>query len=192
MKKTIALILALVMCVSLLSACGGGGAAETKPVSDGGVFTYTYENGVMTISGKGVLDYDAMEACGAYDVLRAATEAVHVVLEEGVTGIGRGTFSTYSALTSVTIPESVTEIGENAFINCGFTSVTIPGSVTKIGANAFLSCGVLTSVTIPASVTLIDNGAFKGCALTSVTIPNPDAVIASDAFDFGVTIVYGD
>ena len=41
MKKTIVLVLALVMCVSLLSACGGGGSAETKPAADGGVFTYT-------------------------------------------------------------------------------------------------------------------------------------------------------
>ena len=49
MKKTIALILAFVMCVSLLSACGGGGAAETKPAADGGVFPYTYENGVLTL-----------------------------------------------------------------------------------------------------------------------------------------------
>lgn len=214
MKKTIVLILAFVMCVSLLSACGGGGAAETKPAADGGVFTYTYENGVLTISGKGVLDYDGMEASGAANVLQSATEAVHVVLEEGVTEIGRGAFSTCGALASVTLPESVTEIGENAFIGCGLTSVTIPGSVAKIGDRAFLSCGTLTSatiqdgvtaigdsafascgaltsVTIPMSVTEIGEYAFLNCSLTSVTIPNPGTVIAENSFDSGVTINQG-
>ena len=88
-----------------------------------------------------------------------------------------------SSLTSVTIPNSVTSIGAEAFRNCSsLTSVTIPNSVTSIGNWAFNSCSSLTSVTIPNSVTFIGNGAFAYCSgLTSVTLPN-NATIPSNAF----------
>jgi hypothetical protein len=70
----------------------------------------------------------------------------------------------------VTIPSTVTSIGESAFNNCtGLTSVTIPSSVTTIGSKAFYGCTGITSVTIPSSVTAIGDGAFAGCTeLTDV------------------------
>ncbi len=88
-------------------------------------------------------------------------------------------------LTNVTIPNSVTSIGENAFNCCeNLTSVTIPNSVTSIGAGAFGGCEGLTSVIIPNSVTEIGAGAFGGCkGLTSVTIPNSVTSIGDRAFD---------
>ena len=88
-------------------------------------------------------------------------------------------------LKSITIPNSVTEICETAFMDCtGLASITIPNSVTKIGRQVFKGCTGLTSITIPNSVTEIGGGAFSGCAgLTSVTIPNTVTFIGLDAFD---------
>ena len=89
-------------------------------------------------------------------------------------------------LTSVTIPNSVTSIGNSAFESCdALTSVTIPNSVTSIGGYAFYWCSSLTSVTIPNSVTSIGNYAFYRCSsLTSITIPNSVTSIGYSAFAF--------
>jgi hypothetical protein len=86
-------------------------------------------------------------------------------------------------LTGITIPNSVTSIGFQAFYDCGLHSVTIPNSVTSIAAGTFLGCASLASVTIPNSVTSIEGGAFSGCAsLASVTIPNSVTSIGDGAF----------
>ena len=77
-------------------------------------------------------------------------------------------------VTALTIPDSVTSIGNNAFYNCsGLKSVTIPDSVTSIGDYAFCSCTSLTSVTIRNGVTRIGESAFSDWkSLTSVKIGN--------------------
>ena len=74
--------------------------------------------------------------------------------------------------TSYTIPNSVTSIGDGAFLFCaGLTSITIPNSVTSIGDGAFEYCTGLTSITIPNSVTSIGTLAFDGCTgLTSINV----------------------
>ena len=84
----------------------------------------------------------------------------------------------------VTIPDSVTSIGDCAF-SCfsGLTSVRIPNSVTNIGESAFAHCSSLTGVRIPNSVTIIGDRAFNGCSgLTSIKIPKTVAHIGTDAF----------
>ena len=88
------------------------------------------------------------------------------------------------AKTSVTIPNSVTSIGNSAFWGCsGLTSVTIPNGVTSIGNSAFGGCSGLTSVSIPNSLTSIGYSAFSRCSgLTSVTLPNSLTSIGDYAF----------
>ncbi|MBR2465872.1 MAG: leucine-rich repeat domain-containing protein [Clostridia bacterium] len=107
-----------------------------------------------------------------------------VTISDSVTTIGDSAFSSCTSLTSVTIGDSVTTIGEEAFIGCSsLTSVTIGNSVTTIGSVAFFGCTSLTSVVIPDSVTTIGSVAFSSCtSLTSVVIPDSVTTIGFSAF----------
>ena len=88
----------------------------------------------------------------------------NITIPNSVTSIGDRVFICCRSLQSVTIPNSVTSIGDEAFSGCrSLQSVTIPNSVTSIGDEAFCSCRSLQSVTIPNSVTKIGDGAFSGC-----------------------------
>ncbi|MDE5745149.1 MAG: leucine-rich repeat protein [Paramuribaculum sp.] len=104
-----------------------------------------------------------------------------VTIGDSVTKIGDQAFIGCTKLTALTIGNSVRKIGDSAFYSCtGLTSITIPESVTSIGNNAFYGCTGLTSVTIPNSVTIIGGSSFSGCTgLTSITIPNSVTIIGN-------------
>ena len=101
-----------------------------------------------------------------------------------VVGISSGAFNKCTSLTSITIPSTVTSMGDTVFGGCKLlTSITIPSSVTRIGNAVFSGCSSLTSITIPSSVTSIGSGAFSGCSsLTSITIPSSVTIISEGAF----------
>ena len=107
-----------------------------------------------------------------------------ITIPDSVTGIGEYAFIGCSSLTSVTIPDSVTSIWLWAFAGCsGLASVTIPDSVTSIGEGAFIECTSLASVTIGNGVTIIGDSVFCFCtSLTSVTIPDSVTSIGRSAF----------
>ena len=102
-----------------------------------------------------------------------------ITIPDSVTSIGDSAFRGCRSLHYVTIPDSVTSIGDSAFRGCiSLQSVTIPDSVTSIGCSAFLGCSSLQSVTLPDSVTSIGDGAFGGCSfLQSFTIPKSVTII---------------
>lgn len=82
--------------------------------------------------------------------------------------------------TTYNIPNTVTEIGQNAFYYCNkMTSINIPDSVTTIGAGAFESCSSLTEITIPQSVTSIGSDAFVYCGkLMAINIKGEEGRIS--------------
>lgn len=100
-----------------------------------------------------------------------------------VTAIDHAAFFN-SAFTSVTIPDSVTSISDDAFVNCPqLTNISIPNSVTYIGFFAFGSCTSLKSITLPSSLSSISGALFSGCSqLTTIHIPVSVTSIGNNAF----------
>ena len=116
-------------------------------------------------------------------LLRYVGNGGTVTIPNSVTSIGDYAFGC-SSLTSVNIGNSVTSIGGAAFYNCSsLSSVTIGNSVTSIGNEAFYNCSSLSFINIPNSVTSIGSYAFENCdSLKSVTIPNSVTSIGIYAF----------
>lgn len=127
-----------------------------------------------------------LKVIGSYafkDVLHAS-ELKTITIPDGVTTIGENAFEKCALLTSINIPSSVTTIGNKAFLSCaGLTSIAIPDSVTAIGNSAFASCSTLASATIPNSITTIGSSTFSNCKnLTAIEIPNSTTSIGDRAF----------
>ena len=111
-------------------------------------------------------------------------DAKEIVLQEGITGLGSGTFFSCNQLTSLTLPSTLKDLGDDAFSLCSsLTSVTIPDGVTVLDGT-FNGCKALTSVTIPQSVTTIGSSCFKDCAaLETISLPQGLTTIGEDAFN---------
>ena len=111
---------------------------------------------------------------------------VSITIPDSVTSIGENAFSYSEVLASVTFGENsqLTSIGNDAFKGCtSLTSFTIPDSITSIDRYAFSGCTGLTSITIPDGITSIDDGAFWGCtSLASIKIPEAVTSIGLSAF----------
>lgn len=162
----------------------------TKVVETSGVcgenLTWKVENGVLTISGTGLMaDYDEDNAPWK----GFQSEITSVVITSGATSIGNLAFKDCENLTSVVIPDGITKIGKKAFINCGsLAAVTLPKSVTDIEPYSFFNCTSLESMVIPEGVTVINAFMFANCGklktvkiLGTISSVGPWAFVDCDA-----------
>lgn len=98
-----------------------------------------------------------------------------------VTEVGEQAFINCSRITSMTIGSNVTTISSLAFYGCSqLSNVYLPSSLTTIGRAAFCSCDALTSIVLPSQLTTIDARAFESSGLTSITIPASVTNISDD------------
>ena len=172
MKKSLSVILSILMILSSFSIITTVSAKETNVSSTGesylgttGDCTWSFDEdaGIFTISGQGQMEsYKDAWNIPWKDYLSLIKT---VKIEEGVTNIGNYSFENCGNLEKLIVADSVTIIGDYAFNKCkNLTQVTLSNSLTEIGRSAFKGCTSLTSIAIPNSVTNIVTGAFSGCS----------------------------
>ena len=178
-RKIWSTMLSLVVTIAILTIFGGVAVSADASVVESGncgangdnVIYTLYDDGLLVISGTGDMNSDFEYASGVpwYDH-GYASSIKKVVIESGVTSIGRQAFFYCSNLESITIPETVTSIGYWAFYGSGLESISIPDGVISIGDEAFYNCDSLETVEISATVASFGAKVFKACDnLTTVT-----------------------
>lgn len=123
------------------------------------------------------------------ELIRCPETKKSVTIPNSVTVIGDSAFYMCSSLTKISKPVNCTSIGENAFYGCtGLTVMAMPNKLTNIGSHAFSGCAGLKSVTLSGSVTSIGAWAFDGCtSLKSITIPKSVTKIGNYAFGYDLS-----
>lgn len=107
-----------------------------------------------------------------------------IILPDSVTQIGQEAFSHCESLKTVGLPNYITTIEERAFYGCyALESIIIPDSVTEIGEFAFYDCSALPTINIPDGITKIPPNTFQSCtSLQSIDIPESVTEIGYWAF----------
>ncbi len=196
-KRLISLLVAVCMMITMLplSAVTAFAAdTSTDPEADDGVYKYAYkvnEDGSNTVT---ITEFrgpvDPAKTPAPYDITIPEKLGDYTV-----TGLGEDSFSTgdfdsplydihHTKIHSVTIPQSVTSIGKDAFAQCrALQSLTIKDATTSIGSWAFDECYKLTTLSLGKNITTIGDHAFYDCRiLDNVTIPQSVTFIGNHAF----------
>lgn len=199
-KRLISLLVAVCMMITMLplsavTAFAADTASSTEQETNDGTYKYAYkvnaDSSTVTITEfRGPVDPAKTPA--PYDIT-IPTELNGLT----VTDLGENSFSTddlYSPLYeihlnkihSVTIPQSVTSIGNDAFGQChDLQSLTIKDAATSIGHRAFLGCTSLATISLGENIKTIGANAFNSCfGLTSVTIPENVTTIRPGTFSY--------
>ena len=201
-KRLISLLVAVCMMITMLplsavTAFAADTSSSTDPEEIVGDYKYAYEvnaDGNATITEfLGPVDSE-----GNVDPTNNGPYDIEIPTTLGgctVTGLGEYSFATeengsplydihHHNIHSVTIPESVTSIGQSAFESCfSLDSLIIKDAATSIGASAFDGCSALTTLSLGENITTIGDYAFQRCSyLTNVTIPQRVTSIGRQAF----------
>ena len=138
--------------------------------------------GALTISGEGEMDDFLSYYQSAWHPYKNMIKSV--VIEEGVTTIGREAFYYFTELETVTLPETLTSIGESAFeYNIAIKSIKLPDSLIKIDRAAFAKCSGIEEITIPDGVSEIGVNAFFYCSFKTVELPKSLTAIWEGVFN---------
>ncbi len=205
-KRLISLLVAVCMMITMLplsavTAFAADTSSSTKQEAQNG-YMYAYK---VNADGETVT---ITKVLGPVDSTNNGPYDIEIPTELGgctVTGLGEYSFSGYLSaaqsnepyqfgrnIHSVTIPQSVTSIGDYAFLDCHkLDNVTIPQSVTSIGKSAFYRCYALTTLSLGENIEKIGSYAFAECGhLTNVTIPEKVKTIEPYTFGWCTSLKY--
>lgn len=174
-KALLTATVAVLVCTGMLTVIDDSdeSSAVTLDGKCGDDLKWTFIKGKLTITGSGDM-YDYLFNSSPWYSQRSMITSLS--LPDGLTHIGNNAFEECSKITgTLKIPESVTSVGNYSFTYCSGLSGTlrIPDSVTTIGDGAFSDCPKFTKLIIGTGVTTIGDWGFSDCiGLTSITIPD--------------------
>ncbi|MCR5718731.1 MAG: leucine-rich repeat domain-containing protein [Oscillospiraceae bacterium] len=168
--KRLAAAAAAGVCLLLHSVLLTASAETEKKSYDDGMFTFTYVDGGVELSG---INETALAVS-----LPSETDGRRII------GIADGAFFNCSKLQSVHLPDGLKYIGRHAFSGCEqLTKIEIPDSVETLGANAFSGCVLLEQLHLPEKITEIPEGLCYTCVmLKDVNLPDSVTKIGDEAF----------
>ena len=179
MKKTISILLALMLLLGAFPFALPA-AAEDDPQTYSGTYgddiTWTLENGVLTVSGRGTI--------GELFMNQHVSLVKKVIINEGITELGKQAFCYMSNIESIVLPDSLETIGQVAFWDCwALKNITFGANLKYISSDAFPECRSLETVILPDSLTYLGAQAFYGCiSLKKIQIPAGVTSIGSKTF----------
>lgn len=144
------------------------------------------ELGGCTVTGLGEYSFSGyLSAAQSHEPYQFGRNIHSVTIPQSVTSIGDYAFSHCEKMDSLTINDATTSIGNSAFDECyKLTTLSLGEKITTIGKYAFSECHKLDNVTIPPSVTSIGNSAFRRCyALTTLSLGENIETIGKYAFE---------
>ncbi|MBR4513931.1 MAG: leucine-rich repeat protein [Lachnospiraceae bacterium] len=158
MKKRLMMVL-----MAVFAVLGTFAMAGLRVIADEAEFTYRDHYGDEEPDGISITGYngDSTEVVIPGEIDGKVVRAVYM-----------RAFSGNETITSVTFPDTVTEIWTEAFKNCkSLSSVSLPEGLTRIDMNAFAGCSSLKEVVLPVGLETLGQTAFADCDLSSITIP---------------------
>ena len=197
MRKALSVLLALAMLLAVFAAVPMTVSAETSGNfeytvnSDGTAAITKYTGSAVSLVIPSQLDGHIVTAITGRRSLNGYEGAFYirntlksVTIPDSVTRIGDKAFESCASLQTVKFGSSLTQIGSEAFQSCKvLTNADIPETVSRIGDHAFAHCYALKNVTIHESVTEIEAYTFYDCtAMTNVTLPDSITSIGNYAF----------
>lgn len=201
MKKilTVLLFTVMIVCTAAFAACGTNNPEKLAPPEDvvekdNLVFTYNKSVGTYSVKVKdagavtekitipGQINGYKVTIIEDYCFIRNE-KLKEVVIEPGITQIGLSAFASCSALSSITLPETLISIKKGAFSQCtALNRIQIPDKVRSIEESAFDGCTALSEALLPETLMAISNNLFRSCALSSISLPGQIKKIGTNAF----------
>ena len=165
-------------CMALTAAvfCFMPVSVHAESGSCGDNATWSFSNGTLTISGSGEVS--------TADWSGVASSVKNVVIERGITSLPSSAFTSCKALVTLTMADTVTQIGTTLCRNCSnLQTVRFSSGLKSIPASAFYGCNALTNLKLPDNLEMIEANAFGLCiALNEITIPYSCTTIGEKAF----------
>jgi len=185
---------------------GGKAASPEDPVRENYIFdgwqrggkkwTFSYDSvnenvtlEAVWISADYVFEYQAIEGSDSAYVTALKSEHTTIVVPTAINGfrvlgLGEGIFAELSSDTvkKIIVPDSVTEVGAEAFADAKGITVIFEGTLSAVGERAFLNCDGLTGIRLAEGVSRITTEAFMGSGLKTLIAPSTVTVIEESAF----------